>query len=173
MPVKKTVSSKKRKEIHEAANSIPGLIIEHVTFADKENNPEQNKSKHKYMLSVEKQREHQKKRFTVFIGVGTVMLVLGVLWVFNIKTFFFDSKHTLSQEEELLGTVKQNFDNTVGLVTANADTLATSSRQEEVVSAEQLKAALIAGLLVSSTPATTSTSSTPPFTTTTTSTLNP
>lgn len=181
MPVKKakkTVSSKKRKEIHEAANSIPGLIIEHVAFNKDEEPQEKERSNHKYMLSVDKQKEHQKKRFTVFVGVGTIMLVLCGLWFLNVKTFFFDSNYNISKEEQLLNTVKQNFDNTVGLVAGNKG--ATTTTNPEVLSKEHLKAALIAGLLVSSTPSsatssatTTSTTSTPVMTTTsTTSTLN-
>jgi len=159
MPVKKTpkksVSQKKRKEIHEAANSISGLLIEHVSFDENSNdtNREFNPPSHKYMLSAEKRREHQKKRFTVFVGVGTVILALCILWFVNIRTFFFDSKFNTSTEEQLLSNLKQNFENTVGLVGERPTTLVTTTRP---VDQEQLKAALIAGLLASSTTSTAS-----------------
>lgn len=159
MPVKKkSVSPKKRKEFREAANSIPGLIIEHVSF--KEDNSLDNKTKpsSKYMLSNEKRLEHQKKRLTVFIGVGIIVLALGALWVVNVRSFFFDTKHTLSNEEQLVDKIKKNFDTTVGLVTPRP-TLA-SSTQNIPVNTETLRAAVIAGLLSASSSTTTAPSST-------------
>lgn len=162
MPVKKkSVSSKKRKEIRDAANSIPGLIIEHVSFEKTQANTAEQKntkSPSKYMLSNEKRLEHQKKRLTVFIGVGIVVLALGTLWVVNVRSFFFDTKHTLSNEEQLVNKIKQNFDTTIGQVTPRP-TLA-SSTQNAPVDTETLRAAVIAGLLSASSTTPTSSSST-------------
>lgn len=159
MPVKKnkkSLSTKKRKEIREAANSIPGLLIEHVSFTNTDDQSKKSEAKinQKYMLSPEKQKEQQKKRFTVFLGVGTIVIALFSLWVFNIRSFFFDSKHTLSNEEQLIDKLKKNFDSTVGLV-GSPPTLPTST-PEKNLNIETLKAAVIAGLLESSTPTTSS-----------------
>lgn len=168
MPVKaskKTISQKKRREIHDAAASIPGLIIEHVAFGknssarDSGNNDRPNK---RYMLSDEKRREHQKKRTTVAIGVGSVVLILAILWVVNIKTFFFDSKHSISVEETILKAVKNDFKSTVGTISEDKPTIASST--ENILQTASLQAALIAGLEASSTssPATSSTTSSTP-----------
>ena len=165
MPVKKTkkksVSPKKRKEIREAANSIPGLIIEHVAFDESpdNNNREPINPSHKYMISAEKRREHQKKRFTVFVGVGTVVLALCILWFVNIRSSFFDSKFSTSNEEQLLSNLRQNFENTVGLVADRPIILATSTpTSTQSVNQEQLKNALLAGLRASNTTSTASSS---------------
>ncbi len=163
MPVKKKpVSSKKRKEIRDAANSIPGLIIEHVSFEKNEPGPsdqKNTKSPHKYMLSNEKRLEHQKKRLTVFIGVGVVVLALVALWVVNVRTFFFDTKHTLSNEEQLIDKIKKNFDNTVGLVSEARPTF-SSTTETKAPTPEALKAAVLAGLLSASSSTSTALSST-------------
>lgn len=176
MPVKKkSVSPKKRKEIREAANSIPGLIIEHVSF---KNSDASSHTKHatqmsKYMLSEEKRIEHKKKRIAVFIAVGTIILALLVLWFVNISSFFFDTKHTFSNEEQLIDKIKQNFDTTVGLVSPRP-TL-PSSTENATVSTETLRAAVIAGLLSTSSTisSTTLTTSTKEFEITTTTTSTP
>jgi len=166
-PHKKTVSSKKRKEIREAANSIPGLLIEHVSFDENtgDDNREFTQPSHQYMLSPEKRLEHQKKRFTVFVGVSTIVLALCILWFVNIRSSFFDSKFSTSTEEQLLSNLKQNFENTVGLVTERPTTSQTTTTP---VNEEQLKAALLAGLLASSTTSTVNTTSTVSTTTTST-----
>ncbi len=165
MPVKatkKTVSHEKRKEIREAARSIPGLIIEHVSFDQNnsvDNNDETPKHNKKYMLSDAKRREHQKKKNTMLIGVGIVIAVLIGLWIVNMKSFFFDSKHTLSSEEVLLNNIRNDYNSTVGLLDERPKVVSTTLeniRQEELQK-ENLKAALLAGFL--STTSTTSTES--------------
>ena len=173
MPVKankKTISQKKRKEIHDAASSIPGLIIEHVAFGHKASSggDEDNRPNKRYMLSDEKRRERQKKTSTVAIGVGIVLIVLGILWVINLKTFFFDSKHSTSIEQEILNAVKTDFKETVGTVTKDRPTIASST--ENVIETANLQAALIAGLASASASSTTSSTVVVPQNTTTTTT---
>jgi cytoskeletal protein RodZ len=171
MPVKKNtkkvVSKQDRKEIRDAVGSIPGLIIEHVSF-DKNNslgedivNDDNEKITHnkRFMLSDEKRREQQKKKNTMFIGVGVVLLVLALLWVINIKSFFFDSKHSISNEETLLGTIKNDFDNTIGKLEKQNPTTSSPS-PTKIILEKDLQSALLAGLAsVSSTSSTLSTSS--------------
>jgi len=154
---KKVISKHDRKEIREAVGSIPGLIIEHVSFdqnnsmSDENENINHNK---RFMLSDEKRREHQKKKNTMFIGVGIVILVLAGLWIINMKSFFFDNKHSISSEEALLGTIKNDFDATIGRL--NAAPTETSS-PPKTVPEEDLKSALLAGFAsVSSTSSTVS-----------------
>ncbi len=173
MPVKsskKIVSKKKRKEIHDAVGSIPGLIIEHVAFSENSQKSEDtgnDRPNKKYMLSAQKYNEQRKKQRTVFIGVAIVILALATLWILNIKTFLFDSKNTISVEEKILKTVKDDFKSTVGSVSDQRPSI-TSSTNEEIQTAN-LQAALMAGLATMNT--NTSTSSTIDITTSTTSTL--
>lgn len=156
MPVKKTtkkvVSKQDRKEIRDAVGSIPGLIIEHVSFdqnnsmndddiRDDEN--ENNSHNKRFMLSDQKRREHQKKKNTMFAGVGIVLLLLIGLWIVNMKTFFFDNKHNISNEEALLGTIKNDFNTTIGRL--EKQPLVTSS-PPKAIREEDLKSALLAGL---------------------------
>ncbi len=175
MPVKatkKTVSQKKRKEIREAARSIPGLIIEHVSF-DQNNSQDNNETpghNKKYMLSDAKRREHQKKKNTMLIGVGIVVAVLIGLWLVNMKSFFFDSKHSISSEEALLNSIRNDYNSTIGLLEERPKVVSSTLeniRQEELQK-ENLKAALLAGLLATSSTTSTETTST---NTTTTSTI--
>ncbi len=156
MPVKKTtkksVSKQDRKEIREAARSIPGLIIEHVSFDQNTsmNDDEGTNYNKKYMQSAEKRREHLKKRNTMLFGVGIVVLVLCGMWILNMKSFFFDSKHSISSEQALLSSIRNDYNNTVGLLSAQT----TETSSTEPVATEKpvdLRAALIAGLEAAST----------------------
>ena len=134
------------------------------------------------MMSDEKRREHRKKKTGVFVGVGIIVLVLCILWVMNIKSFFFDSKHSTSVEESLLGSIKNDFENTVGqlserpsIVSSTVEAITSSTATQDQQQEEKLKAALIASLVAevnSSTSSTVSTSSTTPIENTTTSTTS-
>ncbi len=163
MPVKatkKTVSHEKRKEIREAARSIPGLIIEHVSFDQNnsmDNNNETPTHNKKYMLSDAKHREHQKKKNTMLMGVGIVVVVLIGLWIVNMKSFFFDSKHSISSEEALLSSIRNDYNSTIGLLGERPQVVSSTLEaiKQEELQKENLKAALLAGFL--STSSTTST----------------
>ncbi len=162
-PNKKIVSQEKREEIREAVGSIPGLLIEHVPFDqnnsedDEDNDINHNK---KYMLSDEKRREHKKKKSTMFFGVGIVVIVLGVLWIVNLKTFFFDSKHSLSNEGLLLDKIKNDYNNTLGKLGERPEIVSSTVNaiNEQTIPEADLKAALLAGLASISTTSSTASS---------------
>lgn len=129
----KKISKQERSDIKDAVNSIPSLIIEHVSFSDSSSMDNENTNedpKQKYVLSHEKTKENIKKRNTILVGVGIILSVLIAMWILNVKTFFFDVTRTTSKEAQLLKTMKENFNSTVNLVSPTVATSTASSTSE-------------------------------------------
>jgi len=175
---KKTVkiSKQQRKDIKQAANSLPSFIIERVPFAVESPKPPverkemeipQPKKKELNPSAYNSQFEQQKRKLLWFV-VGTIMIFIVSLWVVNVRTQVTDAGFNFGSEEKLWQAAKEDFQSMVKTpqlpITQTQDTLLP---EEE----EKIKQILAENLILLSATSTTSTPKTATSTNFTTSTL--
>lgn len=103
---KKTISKKERTEIKKAAQAIPSLIVEHLNFQDAEASLENKQEKVGELYDYA--RDNGKKKIMVWLGVGTIMMIVFAMWILSLKTNLYDLKKSDSLEGNLLGSAKND-----------------------------------------------------------------
>lgn len=87
---KKAVKNTVKKEISQAVDAIPGLIVEHASFEKTKSikkPPAKPEPKHQVAYDYQ---EQMKKKSLLWFGVILLSAVIFTMWILNIKTAIFD-----------------------------------------------------------------------------------
>lgn len=146
MPVtkkkKNNSSGKKRikKDIAEAAKIIPDLIVEHVDFENREEEPENTKETITAKRpTVAPPRFQKQKTAIAAIGVGVITLVVLFVWVINLKTSFYDFKFKPNEELSIWKETKSELENIISDTKKNLNSAVDESEIKSILG--QLKEA--------------------------------
>jgi hypothetical protein len=173
---KKNIAKKNRKKIKQAAELIPGLIVEHVTkqapSIHKQKTPTvtQTYSVEGHLMSETAMYHTQQKKKFLFLGVATLMLLVFGMWTLNAwGAISLKNKNNTSTEQGLYDLAKEDFSDTLTTLRAiqQDQPEQTKNTSEEQATINQIKKTLqeqftvLAINIASSTKITTSTTETP------------